>query len=236
MKGATVNRSVDRSTVIRLGRSMALLASVLFVASCSAVTSSPSASAEATTAAASSPPVAAPVVSPSASSSEAVASEVPETPGPTAVATAIDPCQLVTPAEASQLTGVSFAAGKESTTEGHGKLCHYSQAGTLFTVIVGVAPDAATAKAGEQAAIAQLQQAAAKGLKLTQLPGFADGVDAATLSGSQSIGGQTVAATAIYLLKDTTFVGITDVATLGAKAPTEQQLQDQAKVTLTRLP
>ena len=235
-KGAAVTVFNDRSIRSGLGRSLAAVLGAALIASCTAATSSPSGSSEATTPLVTAPSVAAPVVSPSASSSDVTASEAPATPLATAVATAIDPCQLVTPAEASTLTGASFSAGQESTTEGHGKICTYGQQGTVFQVIVGVAPDEATAKAGEQDAIGLLQKAAANGLTVTQLPGFADGVDAATLTGSKTIAGQTFAATAIYLLKGTTFVGISDIATLGAKAPSEQQMQDQAKVTLTRLP
>lgn len=228
--------SNDRSITAMLGHGFVVLVLATVVAACTGSPSSPSASAEATSAPVSAPPVAAPVVSPSASNSDGTTSEGPETPGPTAVTTAIDPCQLVTPTEASTLTGATFTKGTESTTEDHGSICSYGQEGVIFEVIVGVAPDEATAKAGEQDAIGLLQKAAQDGLKLTQLPGFADGTDAALLSGSKTFAGQTVAATAIYLLKGTTFVGISDIATLGAKAPTEQQLQDQAKVTLTRLP
>jgi hypothetical protein len=235
-KGAAVTVSIDRSIISGVGRSLVLVLGAAFIASCSAATSSPGESAPAASAPATTPPVVAPVVSASASSGDIAASSAPETPGPTAVATELDPCQLVTPAEASKLAGASFTAGTESTTEGHGKICTYGQEGTVFQVIVGVAPDEATAKAGEQDAIGLLQKAASNGLKVTQLPGFADGTDAATLTGSKTFAGQTVAATAIYLLKGTTFVGISDIATLGAKAPTEQQMKDQAKVTLTRLP
>ena len=155
------------------------------------------------------------------------------------MATTLDPCQLVTAAEVNQLTGDNFGAtsGQESTTSGHAKICSYGAEGTVFQVIVGVAPDVDTAKAGEQQAEAVLQKAAANGLKVTELPGFADGVaDVATLTGSETVAGQTFAGTALYLLKGTTYLGMSDIATLGAKAPTAAQMEDQAKVTLTRLP
>ena len=215
-----------------------LLVGVAFVASCNAATSSPSKSAAARVAV-TAPPVAAPLPSASASAGDVAASDVPASPLATAVATTLDPCQLVTAAEVSQLTGVSFPAGsgQESTTEGHGKICSYGQEGTVFQVIVGVAPDVDTAKAGEQQAEAELQKAAANGLKVTELPGFADGAaDVATLTGSETVAGQTFAGTALYLLKGTTYLGMSDIATLGAKAPSAAQMEDQAKVTLTRLP
>ncbi len=185
------------------------------------------------------PVVVAPLPSASASGADVVSSDVPASPLATAVATTLDPCQLVTAAEVSQLTGVSFAdgSGQASTTPGHAKLCSYGQAGTVFQVIVGVAPDVTTAQAGEQEAEALLQKAANDGLTVTELKGFADGVaDAATLTGSKTIAGHTFAATAIYLLKGTTYVGMSDIATSGATAPSASQMEDQAKVTLTRLP
>lgn len=232
--------SIHRSIRSLLDRSAVVLVGAALVASCTSSTSSPSESAPvAATALVTAPPIAAPLPSASASAADVAASDIPASPLATAVATALDPCQLVTPAEVNQLTGDSFGAGtgQESTTEGHGKLCSYSAEGTVFQVIVGVAPDAATAQAGEQQAEAELQKAAANGLTVTELKGFADGVaDAATLTGSKSFAGQTFAATAIYLLKGTTFVGISDIATLGAKAPSTSQMEDQAKVTLTRLP
>jgi hypothetical protein len=235
-----MNASIRRSIRSHLGRSAVVLVSAAVVASCNAATSSPSGSAAAVASApVTAPPVAAPVPSPSASAGDVAASDGPASPLATAVATALDPCQLVTAADVSQLTGVSFAdgSGQESTTEGHGKLCSYGQAGTVFQVIVGVAPDVATAKAGEQQAEAELQKAAANGLTVTELKGFADGVaDAATLTGSKTFAGQTFAATALYLLKGTTYLGMSDIGTLGAKVASVAQMEDQAKVTLARLP
>jgi hypothetical protein len=232
--------SIHRSIRSGLGRGAAVLVGAALVAACSAATSSPSESAAALASAPGAPPpINVPLPSASAGATDAAASEAASSPLATAVATAIDPCQLVTAAEVSQLTGASFAdgSGQESDTSGHAKICSYSQAGTVFQVIVGVAPDVKTAQAGEQAAIGLLQKAAANGLTVTQLPGFADGVaDAATLSGSKTILGQKFAASALYLLKGTTYVGMSDIATLGATAPSTAQMEDQAKVTLTRLP
>jgi len=184
-------------------------------------------------------PAVTPVPSPTAAPTDVSASAAAATPLATAVATTLDPCQLVTAAEVSQLTGASFAdgSGQESTTSGHAKICSYGQAGTVFQVIVGVAPDVATAKAGEQQAEADLQKAAANGLTVKEVKGFADGVaDAATLTGSKTFNGQTFAATALYLLKGTTYLGMSDIGTLGAKVASPAQMEDQAKVTLTRLP
>jgi hypothetical protein len=230
---------IQRSLTPRLGRSAVLLVGVAFVASCNAAASSPSESAAVPGVVVTAPPVAAPPPSASASGGDVVASDVPASPLATAVATTLDPCQLVTAAEVSQLTGVSVAdgSGQESTTSGHAKLCSYGQEGTVFEVIVAVAPDVKTAQAGEQQAEAELQKAAANGLTVTELKGFADGVaDAATLTGSKTFAGQTFAATALYLLKGTTYLGMSDIGTLGAKVASVAQMEDQAKVTLARLP
>lgn len=235
-----MNLSIHRSIRSALGGSVLVLAAAALVASCTGATASPSESAAAgAVASLTAPPVAAPFPSATASASEATASEAAATALATAVPTSLDPCQLVTASEVSQLTGASFAdgSGEESTTSGHGKICSYGQEGTVFQVIVGVAPDVATAQAGEQEAIGLLQKAAANGLTVTQLPRFADGVaDAATLTGSKTFNGVTFAASALYLLKGTTYLGMSDIATLGAKAPSTAQMEDQAKVTLSRLP
>ena len=234
-----MNVSTRGSIRSSLGRSAVVLAGAVLVASCSAATSSPSNSAAPASAAVTAPPIATPTPSASASAGDVAPSDVAATPLATAVATTLDPCQLVTAAEVSQLTGAPFpdGSGQESTTSGHGKICSYGQEGTVFQVIVGVAPDVATAQAGEQQAEAELQKAAANGLTVTELKGFADGVaDVATLTGSKTFAGQTFAATALYLLKGTTYLGMSDVGTLGAKVPTAAQMEDQAKVTLTRLP
>jgi hypothetical protein len=153
---------------------------------------------------------------------------------PTAVTTSLDPCQLVPAGEASSLSGASYASGEESTS-GSGKLCTYgANTFNILTVVVGQAANEATAQADEQQFVAQLQQAAANGLTLTQLPGFASGADAATLEGSASSGGQTVSVGAIYVLKDTTFFAISDVVINGS-APSSQALQAEATTVLGRV-
>ena len=73
------------------------------------------------------------------------------TPTPTAtVATTLDPCQLVTAAEASTLSGATFGAGLEETTgtNGTGKRCTYgSQTTNVFFVQVASSDNAADAQA-----------------------------------------------------------------------------------------
>ena len=154
--------------------------------------------------------------------------------GATGVPTAIDPCQLITSQEASQFAGASFGAGVESTTSGNGRICTYGgQTLNVFMVVVGQAPDVATAQAGKADAEAAIQQQAGSDVKFTELPNFADG--AAYITGNVSISGQTIGAGAIYALKGTVFFGFSDLA-LGKPAPTPAALQAQGQVMLSRLP
>jgi hypothetical protein len=178
----------------------------------------------------------------SASAAATVAPTAMPTEAPTAtptaedtgVPTALDPCQLVPASEASTLSGASYTSG-EASTSGNGKLCTYgANSFNILTVVVGQAPDVATAQSDEQDFVAQLQQAAANGLTLTQLPGFADGADAATLEGSATVGGQSVSVSAIYVLKGTVFFAISDVVINGS-APTSAELQAEAMTVLGRI-
>jgi hypothetical protein len=152
----------------------------------------------------------------------------------TGVPTSLDPCQLVTSQEASQLAGVSYGAGEEGTTSGGGKRCVYG-ANTLnvFTVLVGQAPDVATAQAGKAEAQAAILQQAGNGVSFTEIPGFADG--AAYMVGSVTVAGKTIKGSAIYVLKGTIFFGFSDLALSGA-TPTAAAMQAQAQTILGRLP
>ncbi len=178
---------------------------------------------------------AATVTEPPTASTSAPPSEAPAgSEGPTAVPTALDPCQLVTSDEASALAGVSFGAGKESTTKGNAKICTYgASTPNVFTVLVAQAPDAAAAQAAKAEVLGTLNSALGKGVKVTQLPGLAD--SAAVLSATESAGGVTIGASGMYLLKGTNFLAFSDVA-LGKPAPTETALEAQATTSLGRLP
>jgi hypothetical protein len=162
-----------------------------------------------------------------------------EASGGTAVPTSIDPAQLVTADEASKLAGVTFGACQVDTTSNNGKICVYGTSANTFSVIVAVAPDEATAKSAEQDAIAELQknatQLAGQGLKVTQIPNFAPGADAAVLNASISVLGKTLGATAIYVLKGKTFFGFSDLA-LDKAPPTTDAMKAQAMTTLGRIP
>lgn len=163
------------------------------------------------------------------------------TPSATAKATTLDPCLLVTAAEASALSGASFGAGLEETTGGTGKRCTYgAQTTNVFFVQVATAAtasDAQTAWATEEAqADADLAagfpaQASANVTK-TDVSGLGD--RAAVGTGSETIEGQTISGGVIYLLKGPNFLAFGDLTL--ATAPTAAALQAQAATSLDRMP
>ena len=155
----------------------------------------------------------------------------------------LDPCQLVTQQEASQLAGASFAAGKEETISSGAKMCTYgAQTLNVFMVEVAVAPDAATAQAQwaqeEAQAQANLQQFVAQaGANVTLQAGdiTLSGADkAAAATSTATISGQTISISAIYVLKGAVFFTFSDLV-LGKAAPTLAQMQTQAGTVLSRV-
>lgn len=213
---------------------LALVGLVLAACGSSSATSTATVSGGAgTPVATSTPPPAATATATVAASSSSAATSA-NSSGATGVPTSIDPCTLVTAQEASQLASASFGAGKETTTSGNGKICTYGyQTLNVFEVIVGQAPNAATAQAGKASAQAQIEAAAGKGVQFTELPNFADG--AAYTTGSYSISGQKFNIAAFYALKGTIFFGFSDLA-LGTPSLTAAAMQAQAQIVLGRLP
>jgi len=172
-----------------------------------------------------------PAPSPKASASAAV------TPA------AVDPCQVVTMSEASQLAGANYATSKEDTTAGGSKICWYgAQTTNVFEVLVATAPSASAAQAAwdqeKSQAAAELQQAAAAGVSInfnisdTNLSG-ADRAAVGTFSGT--ISGQTIAGTALYFIKGVNFVAIVDLV-LNKTPPTAAAMEAQGQTSLGRLP
>jgi len=169
------------------------------------------------------------------------------TPSASAAGTpaALDPCQLVTQSEASQLAGgTKFAAGKEETTSGGAKLCNYGgQTTDVFLVEVAVAPDAATAqadwaqeKAKAEAGLKQIAAESGANVNITAGEVSISGADkAATATGGGAIAGHTLAITAIYLLKGPVFVTFSDLVR-DKPAPTTVAMLTQAQTVLTRIP
>jgi len=162
---------------------------------------------------------------------------------PSASPVALDPCQLVTSAEASSIAGVSFAAGKEDTTSGGAKTFGYgAQTTNVFTVVVVQAPDAATAQADwtqEQAkAEASIKQGMPQGsnVNLNISNVSVSGADKAAIATfNTTVSGQPVGIIAIYLLKGPTFVSFSDLV-IGKATPTADAMEAQALTTLGRVP
>ena len=138
-----------------------------------------------------------------------------DAPSFTPVPTDIDPCTLLTQAEASTLAGVSLAAGTSSTAESNARMCSYGAEGSVVQLLVAVAPDAASAKAAEPGFKATLEQGVAQaGIanpKLTEMAGFDPGVDAAMVEGSASAAGKKLSAIALYALKGAVIVAISNI-------------------------
>lgn len=180
----------------------------------------------------------------SASNSPEPSGSAPAQLTPSATSNAnLDPCQLVTQQEASQLAGTSFAAGKEETISSGAKMCTYgAQTLNVFMVEVAVAPDAATAQAQwaqeEAQAQANLQQFVAQaGANVTLQAGdiTLSGADkAAAATSTATISGQTISISAIYVLKGAVFFTFSDLV-LGKAAPTLAQMQTQAGTVLSRV-
>jgi hypothetical protein len=158
------------------------------------------------------------------------------TPEPTAVQTALDPCELVTAAEASQLAGVTYNAGVESTTSGGLKICTYGgQTKNVFEAYVIQAPDTATAKAGEADALGSLNPDY-PGVKVSIAPvtDYPD-ADAESAQASATVSGIQFAVIGLYMLKGATFVGFSYVE-VGGTGPTLDAFKAQGFTTLARVP
>ena len=225
-------------------RSGSLAASlVLLLAACSGSTSpssggaasgSPGPASAPPSVVASSLPSAAPSTSVAPSASTSASPPASEEPSlPSAVPTKVDPCQLVTQDEASTLAGATLPPGKGSTFENNGRICAYGSTAATFTVEVTQALDQATVDVAKQQVLKQLQSAAGKGVKETQLSGIGD--DAALITFSTKINGADLNGVAIYLLKGTYFVVLSD---LGFAHPvaTGDAMQAQAQTVVGRLP
>lgn len=158
------------------------------------------------------------------------------------VATSLDPCQLVPASEASAVAGTTFGAGQEEPSGTDGKRCVYgSETKNVFSVIVGQADNATDAEADYSTEEAQVQAAITKqvppGVKINEQTQDVSGIaDRATVvSGSVSVGGASIAASAIYLLKGAVFVSFSDVV-VGATAPSASALEAEATKALARVP
>ena len=224
--------------MIRHRLAVAAFGAALVLAACGGTASPGASSPAATTASAST--AATPTTAPTATPTPTTEASGSATAEPTGLAGAPDPCAMVTSAEASALAGVTFGPGKEDTTTGNGRICTYG-AGTLHivTVSTALAADAATAKAEEADFKTKLEQGAAQAgadlkVNVTELPSWQPGVDAALVSGGVTISSVSIAASAMYLLKGTTFVGFSCLG-LGTAAPSNAALEAQGMTVLGRI-
>jgi len=157
----------------------------------------------------------------------------------------LDPCQIVTSAEASKLASASYGAGKEDTTQGGGKICWYgAQTLNVLEVLVAVASDPATAQAQwsqEEAQVqSQLQQALQYAPGVTVSFNLSDtslsGADRAAVGTfSETFSGHPISGSGIYVLKGATFFAIVDLV-VGQAAPSSTAMEGQAQTVLGRLP
>lgn len=155
----------------------------------------------------------------------------------------LDPCQLVTQQEASQLAGTTFAAGKNEAISSAASTCTYgAQTLNVFTVEVAVAPDAKTAQAdwaqeeaNAQAGVQQLVAEAGGSVSLSAGDITLSGADkAATAIATANISGRTLNISAIYVLKGAVFFTFADLV-VGKQAPTTSAMAMQAQTVLTRV-
>jgi hypothetical protein len=168
----------------------------------------------------------------------------PTQPSRTATSTAtsvpvnLDPCAMVTADEVNAIAHSSFAPGS-GKAENNNTLCVYSSSTVVFEVYLAVAKDAATASAQEPQFVATLEQGVSQaGIvnpTLTLLPSFQPGVDAATLEGSATIGGQKLSGIAFYALKGAVFISFSDLSR-NVAPPTSSDMQTQGITTLGRIP
>lgn len=145
--------------------------------------------------------------------------------------TTIDPCQLMTQAEASQLTGVAYGPGKEEVDPGGGRRCIYgAQTHNVFEMIVVQASTVEQAQAVKTELLAQL---GAK-VPLTHVPGVGD--DAQALQTSMSLSGGTLYVGALYVLQGTVGFAIVDETNNSSGCPGTAALVSQAQTAIGRLP
>jgi hypothetical protein len=150
---------------------------------------------------------------------------------PSLVETSIDPCDLLTQQEASQLVGSPVTAGTEENL-GKGKACVYGATPNVVTVNVVQVASAAQAQAGKDDLIAQAQQKFKGSLDVTKVPDFADG--GAELQGSATIGTTSLSVSAIYAVSGSIGFGFSVVA-LNHPAPDNAALLKTGNVMLGRL-
>jgi hypothetical protein len=143
--------------------------------------------------------------------------------------TAVDPCQLVTPQEASALTGASYGAGKLEIDSAVSRRCIYGgQTKHVFEVIFvqGSSPD--QVKAYADALRAQAEQQLSATVAMSQLSGIGD--DAESLHGTKS----GIDMAGLYVRQG--LYGLALVDETSGHAATIADLTTQMQTSLGRLP
>jgi hypothetical protein len=141
---------------------------------------------------------------------------------------------LVTAHEASSLTGVTYTQGTSATVQGLGATCTYGTGtNNVFTVVVDQASDPASAQAAQKAAEAAVKtQVSGVDVETSPISGIGDAAD--FMSAFGTVGGATVGASAIYVIKGNTVFGFSDVAK-NSPVPSSAGLETQATRDLSRL-
>lgn len=217
---------------------LAIAACALLVAGCSSTGSSATAVAGGPTS---------PAGAASNAPSAPTAPTAPATSSPdvsvSGVATSLDPCQIVTSAEASALAHTTYGPGKEEVNEPNdpssGKTCTYgAQTTNVFHVVVGQASDQGAADAAFDQAQAKAKAQAAAQLppgttfQITPVSGLGD--RAATVYSASTLGGKSFGISAIYVLSGTTFFTFSDLV-VGQAPPSAADLTAQAQTSLSRI-
>jgi Protein of unknown function (DUF3558) len=200
-------------------RAAVALTVALTVAACSSSSASPSGTAGSAPASAAASEAPAPTASPTPLSGGVQPSE-----SVAASQVAINPCTLLTDAEASDINGVSYGPGEVHPMSGGAVECVWQNAPSgSITLQLAIAADSATAQSAYTASLTDVQQAGA----VTQVPGFAD----------QAVIGRAPASVlntgGIYVLDGKTFF---DVVYLLGTTPSDDQLKYAATLVLGSLP
>jgi ABC-type phosphate/phosphonate transport system substrate-binding protein len=169
-----------------------------------------------------------PVPAPVLPAGQSASTSATPTPAPS-VSTTVDPCQLVTPPEASALTGASYGAGKLEIDSPISRRCIYgAQTPHVFEVIFVQGSSPGQAKAYADALRAQAEQQLGGQVALSKLTGVGDDAESlhATLSGIDMAG--------VYVRQGTYGVALVDEA--AGHAASVADLVTQAQTALGRLP
>ena len=148
--------------------------------------------------------------------------------------TTINPCDLVTQDEASQLTHVSYGPGELETDSNASRRCVYgSQTHNVFEVILAQAATVEEAKAVKDDLLAQARQSDIP-LPLKHVSGVGD--DAQAVKENVSAGGVNICVSAIYVLSGTVGFALVDETNNAGGCPSTAALTDQAQTVISRLP